>query len=248
MLLKSVSRRFVGYTTFAVGVLFSAPILFLARPLTVDFFPLGITLGCSAFILSHFLIRMVLSYLGIPVRRRSVEQFQAAYRDEKESVADLPFQIRYNQSATRIATGIICLLGLGIILIGFSIFGLVIFVIGLITARYQQPKICEITDRGIRAPGSWGCLRFVPWEELVHYEIVHDDENARGDYFVLRDREGCCRFNASSWITDVSPADRVRIFRALMLRFPGKPTVNRNAEPALLQAASSAVWDRELDG
>ncbi len=248
MLSKSVSRRFVGYATFAVGILLSAPILFLARPLSKDIVLPEITLGCFAFGLSHFLVRKVLSYLGLPVRSRSVEQFQAAHRDEKEGTVDLPIQIRYNQWATRIAAGVICLLGLGMTLSPVWILGLIIIIIGLITARYQQPKICEITDKGIRAPGSWGWSTFVPWEELVRYEIIHDDGNAWGDYFVLWDRAGRCRFDASSWIPAVSRADRARIFRALRSRFPGKAKADRNTEPALLQAASSAVWDRELDG
>jgi hypothetical protein len=201
---------------------------------------------CCAMLLSHFLIRKLLSYLRIAVRSRSVEQFEAARRDEKAITIDLPIQVRYNQLASQVAGGVIGLVGLATLLSSFVTTGLIIIMFGLLMAQYKQPKICELSDKGIRGPGSQG--RFIPWVVLVRCEIIHDDERVWGDYFVLWDRAGRCRFNARSWITDVSFEDRDRIFRALRARFPGKAKVDRNAEPALLQAASSVVWDRDLDG
>ena len=119
--------------------------------------------------------------------------------------------------------------------------------VGLIMTRCEPTPICEITEEGILAPaGFWGRLRLMPWKELTRCEMIHDDENAH-DHFVLWDREGRCRLKASSWFGSVSSADRTRILRVLRSRFPEKAKGDGNAEPALLQAASSAVWDRELD-
>jgi hypothetical protein len=78
--------------------------------------------------------------------------------------------------------------------------------------------------------------------------MIHDDEKARGDDFLLWDRAARYRFNASSWIADASRADRVWIFGVLRSSFPGKAKVDRNPCPVLMQAATSAVWDRDLDG
>jgi hypothetical protein len=92
----------------------------------------------------------------------------------------------------------------------------------------------------------------VPWAELARYEIVRDEAAAFSDYFLLWDRAGRCRVDARPWMGDVSAADRARIFRVLRYRFPGKGELEGEtpapAGRASAGAASSSVWDRELDG
>jgi hypothetical protein len=259
MLPKSVSPKFIPNATVLAGIVLSVPIFFLVRPRIENYVLSVIPIG-FVFALAHFLVRKALSYLGIPVRRRSVEQFQSDQQDAKEVAALAPRAIHYNQTPIRIAACVIFLAGLSIFVISnwfrtsapdvapLLAVGLFFMGLSVMAGAYRQPKVCEISQQGIRAPNSWGWRRFIPWHELVRCEIIHDDENARGDYFMLWDRAGRCRVNASSWIADLSRMDRDTIFGVLRSRFPGKAKVDRNAEPALLEAASSAVWDRELDG
>ena len=98
MLPKSVSPRFVGYTTIPVGILLSTPIVLLAEPLTqqlpkVANVALRLAFFSCAFRISYFLVRKVFSYLGIAVRSRSVERFQATHRDDEEAAIELPIRI-----------------------------------------------------------------------------------------------------------------------------------------------------------
>ncbi len=251
MLPNSVSRRFVRFAAMPAMLFLAIPFLgpmILFPALRPDPWVVLIV-GPLFYFYSEFLLLKALSHAGIPVRSRMVERFQTDHRDEKELAADLPILVRYNQLAIWVAAGIIILLGLGLCSSTLWIPGLILIGIGLITSLSKQPKICEINDKGIRSrAGFWNRFKLVPWVELARCEIVHDDENAWVDYFLLWDRFGRCRLDARSWIVDVSPADRARIFRALRFRFPGKAKGDSPAEPALVGAASSTVWDRELDG
>jgi hypothetical protein len=206
------------------------------------------------------LLRKVLWYLGIPVRSRSVERFQTAYLGDKAVAEELPIHVHYDQRAPWIAGIVLFLIGLGAFLSPIwwpqaagdagpaHVFGSIGMLIGLIIAAYRQPKLCEISQGGIRTPGGfWGRLRFVPWEELVRFEIIHDDDQGMSDYFVLWDRQGRLRVDARSWIKHVRPSDRARILHALRVRFPEKAQADSHEEPLLVGPASSSLWDRELD-
>lgn len=128
-----------------------------------------------------------------------------------------------------------CLLGLLFLLIGFLI------------TRCKPSTLCEIDDKGIFAPaGFWSTPRFVPWPELARCEIIRDDERM-GDYFVLWDKNGRCRFQARTWIGRVSSSDRARIFRELRSRFPKKANFVVKPGPVPVRPATAALWDRELD-
>jgi hypothetical protein len=263
MLPKSVSPRFAAWVGAVIVGLLLACIVFLERPLCRLFaIPFkgykAIPIGCAMF-LSHILASKALQYLGIEVRSRSVQRFQPARRDAEAVAVDLPIRIAQSQ-------WLIWGMSAGFFLGGFIFLlplwnrdpvhdptavlacGLVLMIVGLIMTRARPSMTCEITEKGILAPaGTWGGLRFVPWEELVRCEIIRDDEQV-GDYFVLWDRKGRCPFKSKSWIGDVGAANRARIYRALMSRFPEKAKADGDIEPAILQAAASAVWDRELDG
>ncbi len=120
---------------------------------------------------------------------------------------------------------------------------------GLGVAAWRRANLCEINDKGIRAPsGTWRLSKLVSWQELVRLEIIHNEEFGICDYFVLYDRAGRRRIDARSWMGEVRSADRTRIFRALRARFPGKAKTDSSTEPALVSSGSAAVWDRELDG
>ena len=255
MLPKSVSPQFINSATIAVAVVLSASTLLLLLQ-SIERPTLWIVvLGCD-FAISPFLVRTVLWYLGIAVRSRSIERFQADQRGGKEVAVDLPIQIRYSQTPIRIGAFIVFVV-LGIFLSSsrflkddapIAATGMFIMMVCILVSEYRQSKICEISEKGIRALGLWGWHTFVPWDELVRCEIIHDDENAYGDYFVLWDRAGHCRFNGDLWMAQLSRADRARIFGVLRSRFPEKGKLDRHAEPALPDPVSSAVWDRELDG
>jgi hypothetical protein len=268
MLPKCVSPRFVLFAAIVVSippfitiliVIPSSLVTALVKLLNIDD---GLIVGMiwgAVYLLSYFLVRAALRYLGISVRSRSVEQFQETNRDDGEVAIELPLQIRHSR---RLIWG----LSASIFLVGFVLFmmpiwfphsvrdavpaiaGTVLMMIGLIVTRWKPAVICEITAKGIRAPaGLWDRQTVVPWDDLVRYEIIRND-GWNCDHFQLWDRSGRCRFNASSWIGNASCADRARIFRALRSRFPGKGKVDSKSGAALLPAASSAVWDRELDG
>jgi hypothetical protein len=254
---KSVSLTFACCAAIPVGFgLFALLLSIERRWFNAPVLPLFTVVGVGA--LSGGLIGLVLSFLGIEVRRRSVEQLHAVDRDAKGIFIDRPVQIRYNQRPIRIAAYFIYVFGLGIFLSShwflhsvpdiapLAFVGLFFTLFGLFVGAYKQPKVCEINDQGIRAPGFWGWFTFVPWYELVRCDVVRND--SWGDYFLLWDRAGRCRLNASSWMANVSRADRVWILEILRSRFPDKAKADRNAEPALAQAASADVWDRQLDG
>ena len=131
-------------------------------------------------------------------------------------------------------------LGMGFVLMG-----------GAFLARRCKPQLlCEISEKGIRAPdGFFGRQTLVPWGELARCEIIHDDEKAWYDHFVLWDRAGRRRFRScKTWLGRLRRSDRARIIRALRSRFPEKEKPVPDLEPELAHQASSAVWDRELDG
>ncbi len=119
-----------------------------------------------------------------------------------------------------------------------------------LVGRRKRDLLCEIGEKGILAPGGvWGRRTFVPWGDLTRCEIVHEDEKVWCDHFVLWDRAGNRRFRSCErWLYWLSRSDRARILRALRSRFPRKDELDPNAEPVLAGQASSAVWDRELDG
>jgi hypothetical protein len=209
---------------------------------------------------SWLLVPKALSMLGIRVRGRFVERFRAADRDEIDGAAvELPIRIRQGPWFIWIGSAVVCLLGLDLLRLAWfpppgrhhpvpTLAGLGFIIFGLLITRLQPPRICEISDEGIRAPeGFWGRQTFVLWEELTRCEIVHDDEKG-GDYFDLWDRAGRRRFKAGSWIGTVKAVDRATIYRALRLRFPQKEKTGQPPEPETAHQASSAMWDRELDG
>jgi hypothetical protein len=271
MLPKSVSPRFVLFAPIPLGIpplitiLMVMPLSFVRAVTKLFNLDNGLFFGiiCGAvYLLSYFLVRVSLWSLGIPVRRQSVERFQAAHREDEDAAVDLPIQIRHSQRLIWVTSALVFLIGFVVFQMPFCfpqavqdtapsvIFGTVFMMIGLMLTRWKPAAICEITEKGIRAPaGFWDRLRFVPWEELVRCEIIHDDVYGNCDHFQLWDRAGRCRIDASSWIGKASGVDRARILRALRLRFPAKAKAESHAEPpALLPSASSALWDRQLDG
>jgi hypothetical protein len=228
----------------------------------------------SAYVVAVLLVPKVLNSLGIQVRSRSVERFHAGERDHEDLVTDdLPIRIYRSEwpqrmmAAVLLFGGLFCM-GLALCLmltpfpppdgrrdtgtamgalmgIGFVLMG------GVLLARRSKPELlCEISEKGIRAPdGFWGRLTLVPWDELTRCEIIHDDERIWYDHFVLWDRSGRRRFRSCKhWLGRMRRSERTRVLRALRSRFPRKEKPDRTAEPALAYQASSAVWDRELDG
>ena len=263
---RSVSPRCVWFAAGAASFLTWSLLVFLLNPemrkpdghlVSVEW-EIPLLLAIWPF---RFLIRLVLSFLGISVRSRSVERFESARRGDKTVAEDIPIQIRCDRRVTLIGGIVLFLAGLGIASIPLVIsltawrttavllVGEVIMMMGLLVTAYRRAKLCEISTEGISTPGGlWGTLRFVSWRELVRFELIHDDDWGACDYFVLWDREGRPRIDARSWIENARPSDRARIFRALRSRFPGEGKAVRSAGPALVASASSALWDRELDG
>jgi hypothetical protein len=238
--------------------------------LTLDYVP--IVSGMAAILLLAYLVaRTGPRLLGFQVRERSVERLMAASdaTGDVEPLIDLPIQVPYRRSVRSLmltmglfslATGLMSFWRLPLsrddiafFRILFPIGGAVSGLMGILgIALFLRLKIvCEITSEGMNAPDVRGCVlkTFVPWKELVECEFIHDDEDYPGNHFTLRDRSGLRRFLASrGWLICATPSDRARIFRALRLRFPVKPKLEKSPESARLQPTSSATWDRELDG
>ncbi len=279
MLPKSVSPRSVGVASIPLAILLFIPLIVVERGLIQrlglrgDQYTGPLCLPISIFV-SLFLVRKVLSSLGIQVRSRSVERLYAAGRDRGDEVTDdLPIRIYRGQWLIRVVPatlffgGLACLafafclvitwfpppragddalvLTLGSLELGMILMG------GAFVARRCKPELlCEISEKGIRAPdGFWGRQTLVPWEKLTRCEIIHDDERVWYDHFVLWDRAGRRRFRScKNWLGRLTPSERTRILRALRSRFLQKEKPGRDLEPALAHQASSAIWDRDLDG
>ncbi len=206
--------------------------------------------------------------LGIQVRSRSVERFQAVeHIDEAEGAVKLPIRIIRGERAIRVLSAASYLAGAVCFVLAWflptaawetpwmksgAMLGLATFllILGFLIARGKPDVICELTEEGIRAPDGrfWVRQTFVPWGDLVRCEIIRDDETWC-DHFLLWDRNGRQRFKRSrGWMGRVRRSERTRIFRALRARFPLKAKPDKGSEPAMAGMASAAVWDRDLDG
>ncbi len=203
MLPKSVSRHFVLLASASVAIpICTTTLIFIPQSFmrkaaeSLDGRVLAGISGSAASVLSTFLVLKAFSYFGVRLRGRFVERLQSAHRDEEEVAAELPILIRHNPWPVWIAAGVTFLFGLGMCLslIGiprldpdtdatFAV-ALILMTIGLIVTAYKQPKLCEVSDQGIRAPaGYWNRLRFVPWDERVRCEINRDDESGACENF-----------------------------------------------------------------
>jgi hypothetical protein len=277
---KSVSPRFVGFASIPVAILLLIPLMLVEKALirSLDLRgdqytgPLCLSI---AIVLALFFVRKGLSSLGIQVRSRSVERLQAAGRGREDGVADeLPIRIHRGPGLIGLATFVFLIGGLAcLVLTGCLLFtwfppprsgddvllftlalleaGIILIGAAFLARRWCKPELlCEISEKGIRAPdGLWGRPTFVPWEELVRCEIIHDDERIWYDHFVLWDRAARRRFRScKTWLGRLRPSDRTRILRALRSRFLQKEKPGPAQGPALAHQASSAVWDRDLDG
>ena len=208
------------------------------------------------------------------MRSRSVEHLQAAENDREDGVSvELPIRIDQGRWLMRVAPAALFLGGLACLVLTLCLaitwfppplsrvdplpvtlgslgMGFVLMAGAFLARRCKPELLCEISEKGIRAPdGFWGRQTLVPWGDLSRCEIIHDDEKIWHDHFVLWDRAGRRRFQKNKhWMGQLSRSERTRILRALRSRFPRKEKPDRNPEPALVERASSAVWDRELDG
>jgi hypothetical protein len=280
MLPKSVSPSFIGVASIPLAILLLIPLMLVERALIQrldlrgDQYTGPLCLPIAIF-LALFLVRKVLSSLGIQVRSRSVERLRAAGRGRKDEAADdLPIRIYRGPGLIGLMAFVFLVGGLAcLVLAGCLLFtwfppprhadNVLVFTLALLEAgiiligaaflarRWCKPELlCEVGEKGIRAPdGFLDRQTFVPWEDLARCEIIHDDERIWYDHFELWDRAGRRRFQScKTWLGRLSPSDRDRILRALRSRFLQKEKVDPKAEPALAHRASAAVWDRELDG
>jgi hypothetical protein len=258
---RTISPKTLWIVAIPVSLLLCIPLVPLARIL-LKLFALdeqrahAIT-GPICVFAYLYLLPKVLPYLGIQVRRRSVERFQAAHREDQPVALDLAIRIYQGQRFIWAMSA--ALFVAGVVLLMFTWFptpgrqappmftGLGLMLIGLILTRVKPDLSCEISEKGIRAPaGIWHRQILVPWNELVSCEIVHD-EGMASDYFQLWDRSGRRRFNSRSWC--ISSEDRARIHRALRSKFVEKDKGEGSLELVWSSSSSlSSVWDRELDG
>jgi hypothetical protein len=269
MLPKSVSPRFVP---LAAAILAAIPcVLFAYVP--INLIHLGENPSFQLrfwliYILSlFFVVPKVLSCLGIRIRSRSVERFQAEDRDDGHAGSvELPIRIVRGQRLISMVSAAFYLAGLVFLLAAWfllprghrdawmntvAMLSLAAFlmIVGFLVRRARPVVICEVNEKGIRAPdGFWGRQTWVPWADVTRCEIIRDD-GTWCDHFLLWDREGRRRFKSSrDWMGRVRRSERTRIFRALRARFPLKAKPDGGAEPAMAGVTSSAVWDREFDG
>jgi hypothetical protein len=268
MLPKSVSPRFVPLAAAILAAsipLAYVPINLIHHSETASF---QLRFWLIYFLLLFFVVPKALSYLGIRIRTRSVERFQAVEHDGgSEEAVELPIRIVRGQRLIRVPSvafylgGLVCLVlawfpllaelkdpwVMTLVMLGFAV---ILMGLGFLAGRAKPDLLCEVSDEGIRAPdGFWGRLTFVPWGELTRCEIIHDDERVWHDYFRLWDRTGRRRFKRSKrWVGLLRRGERERIFRVLRARFPRKAKPDQGPEPAMAGVASAAVWDRELDG
>jgi hypothetical protein len=271
MLPKSVSPRVVYFLAMPLFFLLLISLFSLERrlfKLLIFEDGMGGTLVILAYLASYYLARKGLVLLGIQVRSRSVERFQAVeHHGESEGAVEWPIRIIHGEGLIRVTSaafylgGLVCfvlawfpllaelkdpwvmtlvMLGSATILMG----------LGFLAGRARPDSLCEFSDEGIRAPdGLWGRMTFVPWGDLARCEIIHDDETAPHDYFLLWDRSGRLRFRRSKhWAALLRRGEREKIFRVLRTRFPRKAKPDHGPEPAPAAVTASAVWDRELDG
>jgi hypothetical protein len=219
-----------------------------------------------SWLVTLLLIVVGLRSFGARSRNRPIERLKAMRRDDEDQTTitlpvRLPIRIPRRQP-TRVLFLAVPIIGavLCILYICFpppdahttpAFVGLFFTVVGIIIATKLEPDtICDITVNGIKAPaGLLSRKIFVPWEEIASCEIIHADENRLNDYFVLRDQQGVCRLNASSWLSTVTPAERASIYQALRSQFPGKIKGDPTRSQAIARRyASSELWDEELDG
>jgi hypothetical protein len=263
----SVSQRTVCLVAICLAVVLYLPLMpledALLRPLNLP--PhrrLPVLIGVTFVLSIHLLVPAALSILGLRGRGRSVERLRVADPGKGGDVAiDPPVRIRHGKLLFLTVAAIWGSVGLFLLAISwpppqgsFTNYGVVVggvcLVVGLILALVPAPTLCEINEAGIRAPGgSFGLRTFVPWEEITHCEIVHDEKYCWSDYFILRDRSGRPRFRDSAvWLGQLRELDRARIFHALRTRFPRGDGPAPHAKAASARHAASPVWDRELDG
>jgi hypothetical protein len=265
---RTVSSRVVFFLAIPLALFFYLRLLPLEDALVrrFDFLvrlkPRPPILPVLLFLVSYFfLVPGALWCLGIRMRGRSVERLRAADRAKGGHAAiALPIRVRYCQWLMWYLSAMVCFIGL--IFLYFEVpppadglrfpaqmIGASLLIVGSLLAGVRSPVVCEINEKGIRAPeGSFGFKTFLPWGEIAECDIIHDDRMCFCDYFVLRDRSGRHRFRQSAaWMGQLRSADRLRILVALRFRFPRNAKAGRTPERATAGQASSAVWDRELD-
>ncbi len=225
---RTVSPR-VYSIVFVIVLCLLMPLLCTLLP-TLDYVP--IVSGLAAiFLLAYLVARTGPRLLGFQVRKRCVERLMAAIEadDDDETLIDLPIQVPYRRSfrILMLTTELFCLaMGLmyfwdplslrgdvALFRILVPIGGAVCILIGIlgIVLFFRLRIVCEITSGGMNAPDVGGCVFkiFIPWNELVECEFIHDDEDYPGNHFALRDRSGRRRFLASrGWLICAIPADR----------------------------------------
>jgi hypothetical protein len=268
MALRTVSPRLFSIV-FLIVLCLLMPLQCWLFP-TLDYVP--IVSGVAAIsLLAYLVARTGPRLLGFQVRKRSVERLMAVIEADDDDMAmiDLPIQVPYRRSfrILMLTMELVCLaMGLmyfwgpfsfhgdvALFRIIFPISAALCILVGIlgIALFFRLRMVCEITSGGMNAPDVGGCVfkTFIPGSELVECEFIHDDEDYPGNHFALRDRSGRRRFLASrGWLICATPADRARIFRALRLRFPVKPKLEKSPELVCLQPTSATTWDRELDG
>jgi hypothetical protein len=226
---RTVSPRIVCFLAIPLALFLYLPLLRLEDALVrrLDFLPLLLYL-----VSYYFLVPGALWCLGIRMRGRSVERLRAADRGKGGHAAiDLPLRIRQSQWLMWYLSAMVCFVGLIFLYLEVppppdrlrfpaQMLGASLLIVGLLLTLVRSPVVCEINEKGIRAPERSFFKTFMPWAETTHCEIVHDDRNFMCDYFVLTDRSGRRRFRESgAWLGQVGASDREMILRALRFRF-----------------------------
>jgi hypothetical protein len=214
-----------------------------------------------------FLVPLGLRCFGIRVRSQSVERLQPDDRGGvKTSTGAPPVRItRHKMSlrvggATLLVVGLLGLMPAKVFESGHSMnpwtktFGdfrvsMLLAAAGVLLLRFQPYLLCEINDRGIRAPHDIaGWITFIPWSQVSRCEIIRDDRSW-WDHFIVWDQVELPLFKQSRiWMREIPRSDRERLFAALRSRLPGKDKPLHAADPAMAGTSASPVWDRELDG
>ncbi len=266
---RSVSPGFADLVSVPVSFVLLLPIALIDKSL-FDHNPIGGSFGffwVAAWLSARVLVPVGLACFGIRVRSRSVERLRASDRRVVRPPAGaIPVRITRNMVLFRAVGAALMFVGLiGLLLamvmapshpiepwtktiLVFSVSTLVTAV-GVFLLRCRPFLLCEINDRGIRAPDDiLGRLTFIPWSEITGCEIIRDDR-LWWDHFIVWDRADVPVFKQSAiWMRSVSRSDQERLFAALRSRLAWKHRPLPSADPAMVGAAAPSLWDRELDG
>ncbi len=266
---RSVPLGFVNSLAVPVSCLLLAPTTLIAqRMFGYHWSGAALPIWVVCLLLAqHLLVPLGLRCFGIRVRRWSVERFQPGDRGGvKTSTGAPPVRITRYKGLLRVVGAMLLLVGLlglapaRIIAPGHSMdpwtktfgdFGIsmVLAAAGVLLLRCPPLLLCEINDRGIRAPHDVvGWITFIPWSEVSRCEIIRDDRSW-WDHFIVWDQADLPLFRQSrTWMREIPRSDRERLFTALRSRLPRTDKPLSVDDPAMAGAAASPVWDRELDG